>query len=57
MTNRILRATEREVIALGHKVVRQPVSYTMPFVHAIRMQNGCLDGGADPAADGLAAQV
>ena len=39
------------------KVVRQPVSYTMPFVRAIRMQNGCLDGAADPAADGVAAQV
>ena len=57
MTNRILHSTEREVVALGHPVVRLPVSYTMPFVHAIRFQSGRLDGGADPAADGVAAQV
>jgi hypothetical protein len=29
----------------------------MPFVHAIRIVDGKMDGGADPAGDGMAAQI
>jgi gamma-glutamyltranspeptidase/glutathione hydrolase len=57
ITNRILRATERELQAMGYPTDRMAVSYYMPFVHAIRFKDGVLDGGADPAADGLAAQI
>ncbi|MGB7302078.1 MAG: gamma-glutamyltransferase [Burkholderiaceae bacterium] len=57
MTNRILRSAERELQTMGYATSRLPVSYHMPFVHAIRWRDGVLDGGADPAADGLAAQV
>ncbi len=57
VTNRILRSTERELQAMGYPTQRMAVSYYMPFVHAIRLRDGVLDGGADPASDGLAAQV
>ncbi len=55
LTNRILRGTERDLVARGYPVKRHPFSYMMPLVHTIRRVNGELDGGADPAADGIAA--
>ena len=57
LTNRILRATERDLQAKGYPTRRLPYSYFMPTVHAIRIQNGAFDGGADPSGDGMAAQV
>ena len=57
LTNRILRSTERELQAKGYPTRRLPYSYFMPTVHAIRMQDGVFDGGADPSGDGMAAQV
>ena len=57
LTNRILRSTEKALRSRGYPTKRHPVSYTVPMVHAIRMQGGKLDGGADPAGDGMAAQV
>jgi gamma-glutamyltranspeptidase/glutathione hydrolase len=57
LSNRILRCTERDLLAMGYPVVRHPVSYTFAWVHAIRMRHGQLDGGADPATDGMAMSV
>lgn len=57
VTNRILRSTERELQVDGYPTMRYAVSYAMPIVHAIRIVDGKLDGGADPAGDGMAAQV
>jgi gamma-glutamyltranspeptidase / glutathione hydrolase len=57
VTNRILRSTERDLQTKGYPTMRYAVSYTMPFVHAIRFVDGKMDGGADPAGDGMAAQV
>ena len=57
LTNRILRSTERDLQAKGYPTRRLPYSYFMPTVHAIRIQNGRFDGGADPSGDGMAAQV
>lgn len=57
ITNRILRSTERDLRARGYPVKRWPFSYMFPLVHAIRLHEGRLDGGADPAGDGLAAGV
>lgn len=37
--------------------IRYAASYATPLVHAIRLRDGRLDGGADPAGDGMAAQV
>ena len=39
---------------MGYDTVRYAVSYATPLVHAIRINDGEIDGGADPAGDGLA---
>ena len=57
VTNRILRSTERELQARGYPTLRHAHSYMMPTVHAIRIQDGKLDGGADPSGDGMAAGI
>ncbi|WP_417515312.1 gamma-glutamyltransferase family protein [Minwuia sp.] len=54
LTNRILRSTERELQRRGYPTMRHPYSYMMPIVHAIRLVDGKLDGGADPSGDGMA---
>lgn len=57
VTNRILRSTQRALEGRGYKVLRHPFSYMFPLVHAVRIVDGKLDGGADPAGDGLAMSV
>ena len=57
LTNRVLRSTEHELNRRGYPTVRYPVSFMVPLVHAIRMRDGKLDGGADPGGDGMAAAV
>ena len=54
ITNRILHSTQRALEARGYPVLRQPFSYMYPYVHALRIVDGRLDGGADPASDGMA---
>jgi gamma-glutamyltranspeptidase/glutathione hydrolase len=57
LTNRIPRAVEARLRAMGYPVQRHPFSYMSPLVHAIRIVDGRLDGGADPAGDGMAMGV
>jgi gamma-glutamyltranspeptidase / glutathione hydrolase len=57
LSNRILRAVERDLLALGYPVQRHAQSYTFAWVHAIRMMDGVLDGGADAATGGLVVSV
>lgn len=57
LTNRILRSTENDLVAQGYPVFRHPVSHNFAWVHAIRIKNGILDGGADPATDGMVLEV
>lgn len=57
ITNRVLRSTEKKLQAKGYSTMRYAVSYATPIVHAIRMVDGNMDGGADPSGDGMAAQV
>ena len=57
LTNRIFRSVEAELNDNGYEIVRFAASYITPIVHAIRMIDGKLDGGADPAGDGMAASV
>ncbi|HOB67955.1 gamma-glutamyltransferase [Ottowia sp.] len=53
--NRIPRAVERALQAQDYTVLRNPYNYTIAWVHAIRvLQNGALEGGADPGRDGVA---
>ncbi|WP_416900340.1 MAG: gamma-glutamyltransferase family protein [Minwuia sp.] len=54
LTNRIPRSAERELQRRGYPTKRHPYSYMMPIVHAIRLVDGRLDGGADPSGDGMA---
>lgn len=57
LTNRILHSTQRALEARGYPVLRHPFSYMFPLVHALRIVDGRLDGGTDPAGDGLAMAV
>jgi len=57
VTNRILRSTEAALREKGYPTMRYATSYATPIVHAIRMVDGKLDGGADPSCDGMAAQA
>ena len=57
LSNRILRSTERDLLALGYPVRRHPQSYTFAWVHAIRRMGTALDGGADPATGGMVIAV
>ena len=57
ITNRILRSTERDLSARGYRVRRWPMNFHFSGVHAIRIVDGRLDGGADPGRDGMAMAV
>ena len=57
LSNRILRSAERDLVAWGYPVKRHAQSYTFAWVHAIRITDGKLDGGADPATGGLVVAV
>jgi len=57
ISNRILRATEHALQAQGYRTLRHAQSYQFAWVHAIRLQDGKLDGGADPATGGMALAV
>lgn len=57
ITNRVLRATERDLKARGYPVRRSPLNFHFSGVHAIRIVDGRLDGGADPGRDGMAVAV
>lgn len=57
ITNRIFRSTEAELKSRGYPVRRWPVNFHFAGVHAIRIVDGKLDGGADPGRDGMALAV
>lgn len=57
INNRVLHSTQRALEARGYRVMRHPYSHMLPLVHAIRRVDGRLDGGADPAGDGMAAGI
>jgi gamma-glutamyltranspeptidase/glutathione hydrolase len=53
LSNRIPRSTERELVGLGYRTVRSPLSHTFAWVHGIKITPDGLEGGADPATDGM----
>ncbi|HEX2941624.1 MAG TPA: gamma-glutamyltransferase family protein, partial [Rhodopila sp.] len=57
LSNRILRACERDLVDDGYKIRRHAESYTFAWVHAIRITDAGMDGGADPATGGLVIAV
>ena len=57
ISNRIFRSVERELCDMGYSTYRNPASFINPRVHAIRINEGNLDGGADPIGDGMSGEV
>ncbi|NKC30617.1 gamma-glutamyltransferase [Roseomonas sp. BU-1] len=57
ISNRIGRAEQRALEAMGYRVRRSPLSYAFAGVHGISLWDGTLRGGADPQRDGLAIGV
>lgn len=57
ISNRIPRATQRALEAMGYDVVRSPLTFAFAGVHGITMWDGVLEGGADPQRDGYPAGV
>jgi gamma-glutamyltranspeptidase/glutathione hydrolase len=57
ISNRIPRAVQREVEAMGYEVQRHFHSYPFAAPHGITCFDGLLVGGADPQRDGYAAGV
>ncbi|MBO0712431.1 MAG: gamma-glutamyltransferase [Acetobacteraceae bacterium] len=57
VSNRIPRFVTNALAAEGYEVVRSPSSFGFAAVHAIRVTEHGLDGGADPDHDGVALAV
>lgn len=57
VVNRIPRYVTAEVEARGYKIIRNPLNYSIAFVHGIRVVDGKLDGGVDPGRDGVVLSV
>jgi gamma-glutamyltranspeptidase/glutathione hydrolase len=55
--NRIPRYITRELEQDGYQVIRNPYNYTIGWVHAVRIVDGRLEGGADPGRDGVALEL
>jgi gamma-glutamyltranspeptidase/glutathione hydrolase len=55
--NRVPRAVARQLEQRGYEVIRNPYNYTIGWVHAVRLSDGHLEGGADPGRDGVAYSV
>ena len=53
IVNRIPRSAERALQEFGYRTRRYPLNYHFAGVHAIRLRDGQLDGGADPGRDGM----
>lgn len=57
IVNRIPRFVQAELEADGYTFRRYPLGFHFAGVHAIRMTENGLDGGADPGRDGMALAV
>jgi len=57
LSNRIPRSTERGLMGLGYQTARSALSHTFAWVHGIKITPDGLEGGADPATDGMAMSV
>ena len=57
VTNRIPKYVTQELEKLDYHIVRSPLTFGIAAVHGIRINNGKLDGGADPGHDGVALDI
>jgi gamma-glutamyltranspeptidase/glutathione hydrolase len=55
--NRIPLAVTDALEADGYDIKRSPMSHPFAALHGIRIEDGRLDGGADPQRDGMAMRV
>jgi len=55
--NRIPAYVTDDVTSQGYEIRRNPLSYAFAMVHGIRISDGAMDGGADPAGDGMSLAV
>ena len=57
VSNRIPRYITNELETMGYPIAHSHLSYAFAGVHGIRIKNGKLDGGADPARGGMALEA
>jgi gamma-glutamyltranspeptidase/glutathione hydrolase len=57
VANRIPRYVTDELERVGYSIIRSHRSYDFALVHAIRIEEDTVTGGADPGADGVALSV
>ena len=57
VSNRIPSYVTAALEAEGYEVIRSHLGFTIAAVHGIAIDNGHLEGGADPGHDGMALEV
>ncbi len=57
VSNRIPAYATDPLAEQGYEIRRSPLSFAFAMVHGIRLKDGTMDGGADPAGDGMALGV
>gem|GEM_PF-6968945 len=57
LSNRIFRKTEQQLNDAGYPTRRFASGYVFAGLHAVRINNGICDGGADPGRDGMTASI
>jgi gamma-glutamyltranspeptidase/glutathione hydrolase len=57
ISNRIPADVAAKLEAQGYEVIRSHLSYGFAAVHGIKIDDGQLEGGADPGHDGMALEV
>ncbi len=57
VSNRIPNYIAAELESEGYEVIRSHLGFTIAAVHGIKIENGALEGGADPGHDGMALEV
>ena len=57
ISNRIPKYVAAALEAQGYEVIRSHLGFTIAAVHGIKIENGALEGGADPGHDGMALEV
>ena len=57
VSNRIPGYITADLEARGYQVIRSHLGFTFAAVHGIKIEDGALEGGADPGHDGMALAV
>ena len=57
ISNRIPRYVAAELEAKGYQIIRSHLGFAFAAVHGIKIEDGVLEGGADPGHDGMALEV